>query len=400
MTQANHTERAHAVLSASGSKRWTNCPGSIQFAKQFPKPGTNEAAEEGTGAHELSEKVLKETPNAFYYIGKQKFNGYEVTEEMAEHVQLYCDHVINVRNELGGSLSVEERFDLSWLYPGMFGTNDACVRQEFGKLVIIDFKYGIVPVEVEENSQLIYYAIGAAKDGDYSDIELHIVQPRAPHPQGPIRIYKMSPENLVRWQKKLKQAAIETEKENPKLNAGEWCTYCPCAGGCPTYKKRALAIAQVEFEDQTKLPTVAKLTDDQIVKIIEHKKFLENFISEVESHAKERLQNGEAIEGLKLVRGRGRRDWSDKELAEELLRDRLKDGAYERKLLSVAKAEKILGKDALADYHCTIQGGIKVAHESDRRTAISGAVESDFQVIENEKSNSKNKSEEITGDLF
>lgn len=393
----NHSERTHAVLSASGSHRWLHCPGSIQFAEQFPKPGTNDAAEEGTGAHELSEKVLLEAPNAFYYIGKKKFNGYEVTEEMAEHVQTYVDHVVDVRNELDGTLTVEERFDLSWLYPGLYGTNDACIRQEFGKLVIIDFKYGMVPVEVDWNSQLLYYALGAAHGGDYSEIELHIVQPRAPHPKGPIRIFKLSPEELTEWSKKLKQGAIETSKEGARLEAGDWCNYCPCAGGCKTLKKRALEIAQTEFEDESNLPSIERLTDEQVVRIVQHGKVLENFIGQVKKQAKERLQNGETIKGLKLVRGRGRRAWSDTEVVAGLLQEKLGDAAFERKLLSVPKAEALLGKTEMVDHWSNVEGSITIAHESDRREAIGGNLEEDFDVIETKATTTK---EEITEDMF
>ena len=51
---ADHSSRAHADRTASGSVRWLACPPSAQLEKQFPDT-TSEAAREGTLAHEICE---------------------------------------------------------------------------------------------------------------------------------------------------------------------------------------------------------------------------------------------------------------------------------------------------------------------------------------------------------
>ena len=61
-----HKERAHALLSASGSARWLNCTPSPLLEEQYPD-NDSEAAAEGTAAHELAEyklRVLKEIGRA------------------------------------------------------------------------------------------------------------------------------------------------------------------------------------------------------------------------------------------------------------------------------------------------------------------------------------------------
>ena len=56
---ANHTNRSHAVLSASSSSRWLACPPSAQLCAALPDTVTDYALE-GTCAHELAEyKVQK-----------------------------------------------------------------------------------------------------------------------------------------------------------------------------------------------------------------------------------------------------------------------------------------------------------------------------------------------------
>ena len=49
-----HDNRTHAVLSASSSKRWLNCPPSAKLNAEIPDI-TTEYAKEGTDAHELAE---------------------------------------------------------------------------------------------------------------------------------------------------------------------------------------------------------------------------------------------------------------------------------------------------------------------------------------------------------
>lgn len=49
-----HKDRTHAVLSASSSKQWLNCPPSAKLNAEIPDI-TTEYAKEGTDAHELAE---------------------------------------------------------------------------------------------------------------------------------------------------------------------------------------------------------------------------------------------------------------------------------------------------------------------------------------------------------
>src|SRR3546814_1886118 len=77
-----------------------------------------------------------------------------VDEEMVEAVQVFLD-TIRRDYKPGDVLVVEQRFDLSSWYPGLFGTCDAVLyRPSTGELRVYDLKYGRgVPVEVERNSQ-------------------------------------------------------------------------------------------------------------------------------------------------------------------------------------------------------------------------------------------------------
>ena len=53
-----HTDRAHARLSASSSYRWMMCPPSVILSEQFADT-PSQYAEEGTYLHELCEMKLR-----------------------------------------------------------------------------------------------------------------------------------------------------------------------------------------------------------------------------------------------------------------------------------------------------------------------------------------------------
>ena len=91
-----------------------------------------------------------------------------VDEEMAEHVQSFVDEVH--RRAVGGMVfpevfvslkGVTERFDIDGMEGG---TVDALIYHAEERLLeVVDLKYGTgVVVEVENNTQLLMYALGAA----------------------------------------------------------------------------------------------------------------------------------------------------------------------------------------------------------------------------------------------
>lgn len=372
MTNQNHSERAHSVLGASSAYRWLACPGSVKLSEKFPQQKTSPAAAEGTAAHELAEACLLKKKNAKHFLGK-KFNGFEATQEMVDGVQIYVDLVKTILKETQGSLSVEERFDLSWLHPGMFGTNDVCIREEFGTLYVIDLKYGMSVVEAENNSQLLYYALGAAHDGDYEEVELIIVQPRV---DDPIKRWRTSMEEVIKFSKVLKKGALATKKKNAKLVSGDHCKYCNAQGGCPQVHKETMEITRTDFQ-KDKLPAADSLTPVQMSRILENKTKIKNFLDKVEELATAKLMKGEKLEGIKLVNKRARRTWDDEDEVVNIHGDDI----YETKMMSVTQAEKKLGKQALEGMWNSVPTGVIAAHESDRRKEVKSHAKDDFDAI-------------------
>jgi hypothetical protein len=349
--------KSHSVLGASSAHRWLACPGSIRLSEGIPKTSST-YADEGTAAHRIAEDCLRSGMDAAKYLGGLiPVNGanYEVTREMVDAVQLYLDLV---REDLcaapGSTIFVEHKFRLNWLYDGLFGTNDTMICEPFGVLKVYDFKYGAgVPVEADHNPQMMYYALGAAKGDAYEEVELVIVQPRAPHVEGPVRRFRMSIEELTAWGKDvLLPGAKATEDENAPLNAGEHCRFCPALAVCPAQKALAVSVAKEVFADKpASPPSPDQLTNAELKKILDVSDLIEAWLGACRAYVQNLLETGRAKSvdiGYKIVAGKASRSWKDEKAAESWLSMLLDDEAYTKKLLSPAQAEKLLKGDAKA----------------------------------------------------
>jgi len=367
----------HAILGASSSKRWLACPASVKMGRNAPERRTSPHAAQGTAAHELGETCLETGKNAKDFKGKTiEADGMKfiVDEDMIDAVQVYVDHVRGLAGD--NEIEVEVRFDLSWLHAGMFGTNDACVAEEFGDLHILDYKHGAgVAVDVINNPQLLYYALGRAYDakrgewGDFENVHLHIVQPRCFHVDGPIRTWSVSMDFLKDFADILKRGAIATEAPDAPFAAGDHCRWCSAAGFCPELARKTQAVARAEFGSP--LPEVEKLTPEQISKIVEHESMIKSFLGEVREYALHLRLQGKDLPGLKLVRKRSSRQWRDDELVKRSLGGAFPmEKVFNMNLKTVSQMEKSVGKEVVKDLFLKIEGDLTITKESDRRKAV------------------------------
>ncbi len=131
---------SHAVLAPSAAHWWMECPGSIALCEAVPEEPSSEYAAQGTFAHEIAAKALRESRDAVNYMGVNSPCGrFRVDSEMVDAVQLYLDTIDAVEFLHGRApLEVEQRVTLT---DEVWGTADALVWCE-GVLHVFDFKYG------------------------------------------------------------------------------------------------------------------------------------------------------------------------------------------------------------------------------------------------------------------
>lgn len=391
--------KTHSILGASSSYRWLACPGSIRMCRNIP-PTSSTYADEGTAAHTLAEYCLRQRCDAADRIGivivNKNKSFFTVTQEMAEAVQVYLDLV---RDELeaagpGAIFKYEQKFDLDFLYPGLWGTNDSMIGRPFGTLKVFDYKHGAgVAVEADLNPQMMYYGLGAIHSKEtaaaYEDVELVIVQPRAHHADGPIRRCRMTTNALTEWGNDvLLQGALATTKPDAPLSAGEHCQFCPALAVCPKQKEQAMAVAKTVFADKPTAPPLPEaLTISELKRILDASDLVEVWLNACRAYVRNLLETGATKPedvGYKLVAGRATRSWADEKKAEEWLTAMLDDEAYIHKLVSPAQAEKVLkGAEAKKAIKALTQEtrGTSMVPLSDKRDAIQPAITA-FEEVE------------------
>lgn len=364
---------AHAKLSASGSHRWLACPGSVSAEDAIPSRPSSLFAHEGTCAHELAELVLHNGGTAFDWVGRQlvENNEHTVEHDMAAYVQEYVDYVAS----LGGHQEYEQRVDFSDWVPGGFGTSDGIVTNG-DTLYVVDLKYGKgVRVDADHNPQGMLYALGALSERDmlqdFERVVIVIHQPRLDH----ISEWETTPAQIYEWAEWVKErAALALSADAPRQPGEKQCRFCAAKATCPALFRHTQETLLADFDSlDGELPSTDTLSDAQLRQVLDNKKLIASFLDAVEDHVNERLGRGDTFPGYKLVEGRSVRRWKDASEAEKALVDRLGDDAFERKLLTVAKAEKLIGKAKAKDLAPLIEkpeGAPTLAPESDKRKTL------------------------------
>ena len=380
-----HKERGHALLSASSAHRWLACTPSARLEEGFPD-NVSEAAEEGTLAHELAELKLRNyfhTPD----YGKRKMNA-DIKKlqkkplwkaEMMEYTDQYLGYIqeVALSEKTPYTAKIEARVDYSaWARSG-FGTAD-CILIRGETVHIFDFKYGKgVPVSAEENPQMMLYALGALNM--YSllyrmeHFHLHIIQPRIDN----ISDWECSREQLL--------AFGEYVRERAGLawdGAGE---FCPGEKQCRFCRARAVCRARAEENvrlafspDKGKLPPL--ISSEDAGRYLSLGEDVKKWLEDLKDWALAECLAGREVPGWKAVEGRGSREWTDMDAAfGKLVESGINEAVlYERKPLTLAQVEKLLGKkdfqENVGQYVVKNPGKPALVKESDKREAITNKI--------------------------
>lgn len=383
---------SHAILSPSSAERWIHCPPSAVINAEAPRTDT-EYTREGTLAHAVAELKARKH---FLGMGPQKY-GAELRklkkdelwqDEMDGYTDTYLDALrdIAATYEGAGHVALEQRVDFSEYVPEGFGTADCLMVGSIDgvtTLNVIDFKYGKgVAVDAEENPQMMLYALGALLDYDeiydITDVRMTIVQPRI---RSEPNSWTLSAVDLLAWAALTVEPAAKLAAEGKGEYAeGDWCRWCAIRGSCRARAEANLEAARMDFR---KPP---ELTDEEVGEALEMGQRLKQWLSDLEEYALGACLDGREIAGWKAVEGRSVRAWTDPDAAftaakaagvpEEML--------YERKPVTLAALEKIMGKkpfaEAMAEYVTTPPGKPTLVKSDDRRKAITNrsSAEEDF----------------------
>lgn len=386
-----HSERKHALLSASGAHRWLACTPSAKLEDQFPDT-ESEAAAEGTLAHELAEMKVR---NYFFpkELGKRKLNSAvkKLSEsglwkdEMQGYTDDYLDYIKTTALSLKSmpSVRIEQRvyfkeYTLADPEDEIEGSGIAdCILLYRDTVHVIDFKYGKgVPVSAEENPQLMLYALGAYQAYrmlyPISKAKLTIVQPRLDS----ISEWGCPVDDLLKFGEYVKErAALAVKGEGDYSPGKDVCRFCRASAQCRARAEENVRLAF--FTD--KLPPL--ISNEEVGQYLEKGEDVAKWLEKLKEYALKECLAGKAVPGWKAVEGKGGREWADIDKAFDIL---TKSGLapeemlWERKPLTAPQTEKLIGKrdfqESVGEFVIKKPGKPALVKESDKRPAITNKV--------------------------
>ncbi|MDD8037001.1 MAG: DUF2800 domain-containing protein [Thomasclavelia ramosa] len=390
----DHSQRDHALLSASGASRWLKCPPSARLEDELPDT-TSEFAKEGTVAHEVCEILLRKhlgliaKATATKNINKLKKDKL-FDAEMLGHANDYIDYITEKVKSDDAAVLVEEQLDFSKFVPEGFGTGDCIIVQD-GVLTIIDFKYGKgVSVSAEDNPQMKLYALGAVEMFgfiyEFDKVEMCIFQPRINNISESVETV----EELIRWGNGVIIPAAKLAFEGKgQFCAGDHCRFCKLRNKCKCLADYCLeTVKKDEFEDPDGKLDKSLLAPEDIAMIIGRMKAVQNWLKDVESYAINGVLDGTLeVPGYKVVEGRSNRAYTDQgKVVTALTANGYPESVlFEKKLLSITAMEKVVGKKnfntLLADLIEKPKGKPTIVPLSDKREPYS--IANEFEIEEN-----------------
>ena len=356
---------AHALLSASSSKRWMSCTPSARLESTLPEQKRSskgiDFSAEGTLAHSLAEIRLR---LQFNQIGHDEYSReYELikihpiyttyTQEQRDNFEEHVNnYVLYVRSQIGegDTPMFEQRVDFSDWVPSGFGTADVIILSKY-KVRVIDLKFGVgTPVDAKDNSQLRLYALGAYSKfkedfPELRDVEYTIHQPRLDS----ITTDGTSINKLLDWANYyVKPKAKKAWAGSGEFLPGEWCQFCRAKAQCRARSDFNSELAKLEFR------APALLTEDEFSQVLTKAQALKTWVNDVEDYALTRAVNQKIIPpGFKLGLTSTHRKISDHALAAVVLQEKglSADAIWEpRKLKSISALEKMVPKGNIATW--------------------------------------------------
>ena len=377
---------AHALLSASSSHKWLNCTPSARLEETLSE-SESDYANEGRLAHEIAELKLRK---AFVEpMGTRAFNNrlkklqekplYQ--DEMLRHTDTYLDYISGVIHQHTSApyVAIEKRIDYGSYVPEGFGTGD-CIVIGGNTLRVIDLKYGKgVPVSAYDNPQMKLYALGALSE--YSilyaveTVVLTIVQPRLDS----ISEYSLTVDELLVWGESIKPVAQKAFAGEGKFVTGEHCRFCRAKARC-----RARSDFHTALEEYHQmLPPL--ISNEEVGQILVRAQNLAAWAKNLEDYALAECLKGNEIPGWKVVHGRGKRAFTDLDVAFKVLTTNGFEETmlYERKPLTLASVEELIGKkkfyELLTPYISSPPGTPTLVPVNDKREEIKrSSAEDDF----------------------
>lgn len=318
-------------ISASHLARAMVCAGSKFF--DLPREESSEQAKEGTAAGQYLEHVLKGVDS----IPDHASNGVMFDNDMKFYAKGVFDNIRSfTKDEINAELKVDwmtrsgiiirARYDASFV--------------SGGELFVDDYKYGWGLVEPKENWQLIAYAIGEVirLNKSFQYINLRVHQPRPHHEEGPVRVWRITYEQLLGYKEMIEARCDLIAQGLNDLETSKECKYCPAAASCPAFNKawhRGVEVVEGFVQDKLSNEELA-FQLDLLYRIDDLCKTRKGSLEELVAN---RIKQGEVVPGYVVETSYGNRSWK-KGIDPKTIEMMTGVNVMEEVVMSPAKVEK------------------------------------------------------------
>jgi hypothetical protein len=402
----------HSLFSPSSADRWleTGCSFSVNFAKDIPNLSSKYSLE-GTLAHSVCEAVFRQAYYGLdipYDLQMQMLNydGIEMMDCAHAYVEVLTYWLRN-KEQIGEIV----HFDLEMGIPvfpeeSCFGTGDCIIIGTKGAAVI-DYKHGKGKSVSADSLQLKVYAAGVAKylrdiPEDYL-VHAVVFQPRtdmAPK-ETSYNIPELNQFLGVIW------SSIQKSKQVDLAPCeGSHCFWCPAKRTydlklkCPIFLEKPMKLAAENFSqfmvdmsapiDHIGAPN--RKRDEAIIKLRTLYPLIKEVVENSESEFLMRLQDGEVIEGVRMIEALGNRELNGENDAQKAALivsvapeiEVFKSIPASKKLRTISDIEKEIGKNKL-DSICVRKRTLKVDVLDEKMRSVLGEMAAFGEMINNGK---------------
>lgn len=304
----------HAFLAPSGAHIWGpgGCPFYPTMAAKYPGE-ESEAAREGTAWHELLANLVL---GGDATVGDIASNQVVFSEEMLEGAKLWTAEVEKTQAVTGSTGCVEIRTRMPQVHASQcWGTPDWFDVDRPGNTVYVkDGKWGHRYVDPFENPQLVLYGLGALNHFSLVpygawDFVFTVVQPRAYHPDGPVKTWWCTGKRFMELVRALTVAADEATSFDPPMRTGPHCNDCEGRTKCPAFQQVAGAALDVSM-----ISAPAEMGPDAIgtmrTLIEAAQKRLKGMATGLDAEIERAARSGRTIPGWELKPTETRLDWT------------------------------------------------------------------------------------------
>lgn len=284
-------------LKMSQINLYKHCLGAGKLIAQIEDNEMTEAQEEGILAHAT-----------VFALAKKEEAPIGATLEMIEHATAYLSSLEPLLADENILKEFEPQVTLYIEHNRVIeGIADFIAYDEKNRIVIVhEYKYGHVPVDIEADLQTVIYASAAYPMAEKAVVSIE--QPRSFGEKKSIKVYEG--EEYRRIQIAARGIMFNASQDGAPLRAGTHCVNCPARFSCPALREKVLEVTHLVESYTVNLEQDVEKTAQELSFLSRVKELLDIRINAIKDDFTHRITRGERVPGYLVKNASTRLEWS------------------------------------------------------------------------------------------